>query len=97
MLPAYRGEQYEEFYKKIDDMSPEDQEKILREAVLFVELQKEEVEAIVCFATDANNVPFETANLAKLPAKEIHEIIVAVCLEIAKIKITLVSEDEKKN
>jgi tRNA A37 threonylcarbamoyladenosine modification protein TsaB len=97
MLPAYRGESYEEFYARVDSMPPNDQEKLIREAVVFVELQKDEVEAIVGFCKDPNGVPYEPANLLKLPAKEIHEIIVAVCLEIAKIKITLVSEDEKKN
>jgi hypothetical protein len=97
MLPAYVGEAYEDFFARVSDMPPADQEKLIREAALFVELQKEEVEALVGFCADPNGVPYAASNLKNLGPKEIHEIIVAVCLEIAKIKIDLVSDAEKKN
>lgn len=97
MLPAYQSQGFEEFYAAISLMPPHDQEKLLREAAMFVELQKEEVEAIVCFCTDANGVPYGPNNLANLKPDEILEMIVAVAMEIAKIKIDLVTEDEKKN
>jgi hypothetical protein len=51
MLPSYMGESYEEFFAACD-MLEADQEKLVREAALFVELQKEEVAAIVCFCAD---------------------------------------------
>lgn len=96
MLPEYRHESYEEFYKRAEQMSSEDQEKLIRAAVVFVELQKDEVEALVGFCKDANGIPYTAENLKSLTAEDIFEIIVAVCCEIAKIKINLVSEDEKK-
>lgn len=97
MLPSYMGESYEDFYGRIAEMDEAGQEKMIREAALFVELQKEEVEAIVSFCADANGVPYGPANLANLGPKELHEIIVAVSKEVARIKIDLVSETEKKN
>jgi hypothetical protein len=97
MLPTYMGEQYETFFDRIQKMSDNDKKKMIKEAALFVELQKEEVEALVCFVADKNGVPFSSENLKNLTPADLVEIIVAVCFEISKIKIDFVSEDEKKN
>lgn len=97
MLPSYMGETYEEFFDRISKMDAASQEKMIREAALFVELQREEVEAIITFCTDANGVPYSAENLKNLGPKDLHEIIVRVCVEIAKIKVDLVTEAEKKN
>lgn len=97
MLPAYCGEAYEDFYARIELMSPASQEKMIREAALFVELQKEELEALLCFCTDKNGVPYGPENLKNLGPADLVEVIVSVCCEIAKIKINFVSEAEKKN
>ena len=97
MLPSYMSESYEDFYARVDLMTPADQEKLIREAAVFVELQKEEVEALIGFCVDANGIPYSAENMKSLKADEIFEMIVAVCLEISKIKISLVSESEKKN
>lgn len=97
MLPSYMGESYEEFFERVADMAPGDQEKLIREAALFVELAEDEVQALVGFCADKNGVPYSPENLKNLGPDQIHEIIVAVCSEIAKIKINLVTEAEKKN
>lgn len=97
MLPAYMGETYEDFYDRISKMDAASQEKLIREAALFVEIQKDELEALISFCADANGVPYSAENMKNLGPKDIHEMIVAVCLQIAKIKIDLVSDSEKKN
>lgn len=97
MLPAYMAEDYETFYSRVQDMPPQDQEKLIREAVLFVELQKDEVEALACFCADKNGVPYTAENLKSLGPAVLMEIIVSVCVEISKIKINFVTEAEKKN
>jgi hypothetical protein len=97
MLPSYVHEGYEEFLERVQSLPSEDQERIIREAALFVELQRDEVEALVCFCTDNNGVPYGPANLNNLGPKELIEIIVAVCMEISKIKIDLLTPAEKKN
>lgn len=97
MLPAYQLESYEDFYARIEEMPAPDQEKLVREAAHFVELQKDEVEALLCFACDPNGVPYTAENVKNLGPKELIDAIVAVCMKIAEIKIDLVSDGEKKN
>ena len=96
MIPDYMGESYEDFLNRIAAMPPEDQAIMIRKAALFVELQKEEVEAIVGFCTDPNGIPYEAANMGNLDPKELVEVIVAVCSEIGKMKIDFVTPNEKK-
>lgn len=97
MLPAYIGEDYESFYASFGEKTEGEKEKLVREAVVFVQLAEDEVEALISFAKDKNGVPFSKVNLKNLTAGDLHEIIVAVCMEIGRIKIELVTEQEKKN
>ncbi len=97
MLPAYMGESYEAFLSRIQEMPDADQKKMIREAALFVELQKEEVEALVCFCSDPNGIPYTAENLNNLGPDELVEVITAVGFEISKIKIDLITDKEKKN
>ncbi len=97
MLPAYMTLSYEEFFALVEKMEESAQEKMIKEAALFVELQQDEVAALISFACDANGVPYTSENMKSLTPDEFINIIVAVCLEISKIKIDFVSESEKKN
>lgn len=97
MLPQYMSQDYESFLEKIQAMTPDDQRKMIKEAALFVELGKEEVEALVCFCADKNGVPYSPENIKNLKPDQLIEIIVEVCFEIAKIRIDFVTETEKKN
>jgi hypothetical protein len=97
MLPQYISESYETFYASFADRSDSDKEKFIREAAIFVQLSQDEVESLVTFVTDKNGIPYSAVNLKNLDVKEIHEIIVAVCMAIGAMKISIVSEDEKKN
>lgn len=97
MLPAYVLVPYEEFFAAFQDKTEAQKEKAIREAALFVQLQEDEVEALIGFATDKNGVPYGKSNLKNLGPKDLHEIIVAVCMEIGRIRIDILSEDEKKN
>lgn len=96
MLPAYAMEAYEDFYEGFSDKSDSEKEKFLREAVLFVPLQSDEVDALIAFCTDANGITYSDSNIKNLGPGEILECIVSVCMEIGRIKIDLVSQDEKK-
>lgn len=97
MLPAYMGLTYETFLAKVHDMPLSDQKKILKEAALFVSLEREEIEALICFAADKNGVPFTSENMKNLTPDKMIEIIVEVCAAIAQFKIDFVSDREKKN
>ena len=97
MLPAYMNESYEAFYSRFAELPETEQEKMIKEASLFVNLEKEEVEALISFCEDKNGVPYEASNIKNLGPSEMIDIIVSVCMEIGKIKIDLLSEAEKKN
>jgi len=96
MLPTYMGEDYKEFLDRISQLPDDDQMKMIKEAALFVELGKDEIEAILSFCADKNGAPYEAANLKNLGPKEITEMVVAVCFEISKMKINFITENEKK-
>lgn len=97
MLPAYMAESYEEFYPRVSKLPEADQEQMIRHAVSFVQLAQDEVEALASFCTDKNGIAYSSVNLKNLPLEEIFEIIVAVCVQISKIRVSIVSEEEKKN
>ena len=96
MLPSYFSVGYEEFYQSISEMPDEDQLKMIREAALFVDLDKSEVEAMTYFCLDPNGVRYRSENLKNLKPDQLYEMIVAVAVEISKIKINFVTESEKK-
>jgi hypothetical protein len=97
MLPMYATESYEAFFARFSDLPENEQSTMIREAALFVELSKEEIEALASFCKDKNGVPYEASNIKNLGPAEMIEVIVSVCMEIGKIKIDLISKDEKKN
>ena len=96
MLPAYAAIPYVTFYASFGEKSEAEKETFLREALAFVTLSKEEVSALVSFCTDSNNVPYGPHNMKSMPVKELFDIVIAVCMEIGRIEITLVTEAEKK-
>jgi len=96
MLPAYMSQDYQTFYSSFGAMRDSEKETKLREAVAFVQLAPEEVDALIGFCSDKNGVPYSDVNKGNLTVDEIFECIVAVCMEIGRIKIDLVSDDEKK-
>lgn len=97
MLPAYLEETYDVFFTSFLDKTEEQKEKLVREAVLFVKLDEDELEALTGFACDANGIPYSKVNMKNLNPGQLHEIVVAVCMEIGRIKIDLLTEGEKKN
>lgn len=97
MLPMYIAESYEEFLMRVQKMADDDKKRVIREAAMLVPLEQEEVDALLCFCTDSNNVPFSKENMKNLSADQIIEAIVAVCFEMSKIKVDFVTESEKKN
>lgn len=96
-LPAYAPESYETFFDRVGDLPIEDQVKLIREAVMFVEIDQAELCAILSFVEDPNGACYTPANVANLSPAELVEAIVAVLTEIAKMKIDLISDAEKKN
>ncbi len=98
MLPAYFHESYPDFFERMDGMTPRDQETYIREALVFVRLEQEEILDLVQFCADANGIPYGKENISRLPPTDLHEIMACVALEIAREhRVRMISEDEKKN
>ena len=97
MLPVNLDKNYVDFFEAFKHKSDTEKEDAVRQAVAFVPLNDDEIDALVSFTTDRNGVPYGKVNVSNLGVAELHEIIVAVCMEIGRIKIDLVTEEEKKN
>lgn len=97
MLPVYRMKSFEEMASMFEEKTEEEREAMLRVAVVFVQLAAPELEAIVSFVADKNGIPYRSENVKNLKVDELHEIVVAVMMQIGRIKIHLVSPEEKKN
>lgn len=97
MLPQYSSEPFEQFFKRVKELTEEEQIVLLKTAAMFVKLDREEVEALCSFCVDANGVPYEDSNIKNLGPDELVDVIVAVCLKFTKIKVDLIRDDEKKN
>lgn len=97
MLPSKIKMTYEDFLEEFEAATDDDKAKILREAAAFVPIEQEELDALTCFCCDVNGVPLTKINTAKMTPEQLIDVIVAVCLEISKIKLYSISEDVKKN
>lgn len=96
-MPEHCTEKREEFFKRVSEMSSEEQEKIIFKAINFVPVDSEDLKGLLTFVADKNGVPYSSENIRNLELQEIVEMIFLVCKELAKIGPTdLVSEDEKK-
>jgi hypothetical protein len=96
MLPLYVNVPYREFYASIPEKSDEEKENLIREAIAFVPLEQDEVESALAFCTDKNGIPYSKNNVKNMKINEIIDCVVAVCMEIGRIEITLTTESEKK-
>ena len=91
------GEDYDSFMDRVKEMPKEKQRELFKTAARHIELEKGEVEALLCFCTDPNGIPYKAENLGNLNPEKIVDIIVEVCLKIAEIKVDMVTDSEKKN
>lgn len=87
----------EEFFDWFDKLSDEEKEKQIRFGLSLAKLTNEEMLDLVYFATDENGIQYTEINMKGLNPKEIIEVMVAVCMAMSKIKISSVSEEQKKN
>lgn len=96
-IPGYIDMPFDKYFVTISELPPAAQENFFRLCVAVVPLEREEVEAITCFCLDPLGVPYTRLQLKSMPLELVYDVIVSVCLEIAKFKINFVSEAEKKN
>lgn len=97
MTPDYSQETFVDFFNTLQKMDEKKQIEKFTEAAMIVQLDPDEVTAMISFCSDRNGVPYGSENIKNLGPNELIQTLVAVCMEIVKIKIDSVTEDEKKN
>lgn len=98
MIPANMHLTMEELAEIIKAMTPADQLSTLTQAAMLVDLKQEELDAMICFCTDKNGVPYTAENRNNLAPNEYWEVIVTVCFHLIQFtRVDLISEEEKKN
>lgn len=97
MLPDHLEKTYDQFHAMFDELDDAGKVKALSRALAHVALTEDEVAAMVSFCSDSNGVPYGTANINTLKLEELHAVILSVAMEISRIKVDILSEDEKKN
>jgi hypothetical protein len=95
--PLNRERTFDEFFEELKRRSLDDLEKACFQAVSIVNIEADELEAMASFCVDPNGVEYGKANIKNLGVKDLQKIIVAVCMEMFKIEINILSESEKKN
>lgn len=93
----HRHPNVESFLLAIDQMNEAEQDRCIREALMLVELEENEIMNLIKFCSDKNGVPYTKENLKSLNPTEIRQILFVVCKEVSKIRIDFPTEAEKKN
>lgn len=87
-VPTFEAKtDFNEFIKDFEQAPRERREEILRKSVCITPLKEDEYMAVLCFAKDANGVPYTKENVENLSYDEIMEIVVAVCLAYSDCKV----------
>lgn len=96
MLPFYDQMSYEEFYNYLDELPPQEQLKYIKQALLLVKMEGSEVLTLIECCSDPNGIAYGEAHLKSMPLDKMFDLMVEACVELSKIKINFISEDEKK-
>lgn len=98
LVPGLSGDKtWKEFREGYYDYSDDEKEHILRNAVGFVKVSPEEIETMLSFIPDKNGIPLCAASIKNLDLGQAFEMMIAVLMEMSKIRISFISESEKKN
>ena len=87
-IPSFEKEMdFEKFIKNFESMPREERRKVLAKAVCVTPLNESEYMNVLCFAKDANGIPYTKENVENLEYSEIMEIVVEVCLAYSDCKV----------
>lgn len=77
----------DDFIKEFEQMPREKKRDVLAKAISITPLKEEEYLNVLCFAKDANGVPYSSENVENLKYDEIMEIVIEVCLAYSDCKV----------
>lgn len=89
LLPEFKKdkETYGDFLKRFHKMDDDEKREVLEMSLYFAGIEVKEIETLVSFAEDVNGVHYSKASMNNLDFPQLFEIIIDVCLEVAKIKV----------
>ena len=97
MLPINLEKGYEAFLGELHEKEDQERKKFFVSGLRFVPLEDSDIEAVLKFCLDSNGVPLCRANTKSMAAQTIIEHMADVFVEISKINVDLVTDEEKKN
>lgn len=97
MLPMYETFEFSDFFNLIGDMPEVDKKIVLKEALLLVDLNNDEIAQLCSFGLDKNGVPLSKNNIKSLTIPDQFEVMLEVCLKLTDIKVDSITDDQKKN
>lgn len=81
------NQSFDDFVKDFEKMPRDERKKILSKSVCITPLKEEEYLNVLCFAKDANGIPYSKENVENLKYDEIMDIVVDVCLAYSDCKV----------
>ena len=89
LLPEFKiqNEKYDDFLRRFSEMDDGEKKEVLNKALYFAGIEPAEIEALICFASDSNGVPYCKNNINNLSVEQLFNLIIDVCLEVSKIKV----------
>ena len=94
---AVLGQDIETTTAKFEALPLDKKEQQIRHALQIVNLTAEDMLNLLEFAKDQNGIPYSQKKLEDLPPQELMDAMLAVCMELAKIKPQICPEELKKN
>lgn len=96
MVPEFVVEEHDDFLERVHNLPEDEKRRLFKRAVEIVELERGEVAACLSFVRDPNGVPYSSLNMDNLSHTEIINAVTEVCMEISRMEVSSLTEDEKK-
>lgn len=96
-LPTYQGFPYRVIYTELGRMDEVKRNMVLKEICMLYDFHEDDLISLIKFTLDNNGVPISERNIKNMKPDEILDRALAVMVEIANIKIDILTEEEKEN
>ena len=95
-LPSFDGYSEEQILESFNQLTQEQITALLRKSIDLIPLSEKEILSLIVFQKDRNGVPLGLHSLKNFNPYEIRELCLNTLIEISKIKINFVTDDEIK-
>lgn len=93
-LPNFEQWSEEQILESFEQLTQEQVTALLRKSIDLIPLNDKEILSLIVFCEDKNGVPLGLHSLKNFNPYEIRELCLSVLIEISKIRINFVTDDE---